>query len=129
MKSILFSITVAAAVSIGSAVTAEAGPRHSKAFHIENYVNPSVRPAHNNHGPRSRPSHGRHLHRSHPHSSHFHGHHAMPHKISTVEVNRRTHSHVAYHPSGHPYTYYVTVVTYCDHYSNGTTRTWSKTFS
>ena len=35
----------------------------------------------------------------------------------------------AYDHCGRPYTYHVTVVTYCDHYSNGTSRTWSRTFS
>lgn len=149
MKIILFSITAAAAVFVGSTVTAEAGPRHSSGPHglrIENYVNPSVRPAHNSHRSHSHHSHGGHLHKSpsrsgHAHGGHHrgghlhhghhghHGHHVMPYKVSTVEVHRCTEPRIAYHPGGRRYTYYVTVVTYRDHYSNGTTRTWTQTFS
>lgn len=150
MKLLLFSITAAAALA-GSAVTAEAGPRHSSGFHIENYVNPSVRPAHNGHRSHSHHSHRSHLHKSHSRSGHAHGshhgsahlhrghhghhghihsgHHVTPYKVSTVEVHRCTEPRIAYHPGGRRYTYYVTVVTYRDHYSNGTTRTWTQTFS
>lgn len=50
-------------------------------------------------------------------------------KVNTVEVNRYTQCRTAYDHCGRPYSYHITVVTYCDHYSNGTTRTWSQTFS
>ncbi len=55
--------------------------------------------------------------------------HVPVYKIRTVEVNRYRQCRTAYDHWGRPYTFHVTVVTYCDHYSNGTTRTWSRTFS
>ena len=58
-----------------------------------------------------------------------HGHCEQPYLVETVEVNRCTQCQTAYDNYGRPYTYHVTVVTYCDHYSNGATRTWSQTYS
>jgi hypothetical protein len=66
-----------------------------------------------------------------PSGGHFHGrgHCAPVYRTHTVEVNRYTRCRTAYDHCGRPFTYHVTVVTYCDHYSNGTTRVWSRTFS
>lgn len=108
-------IAAAGTVLFGAATVAEAGPRFSIQFGGSGYGYPS-----------------------HQHSqytsnySRYHqnsGHCAQPYKVSTVEVNRYTQCQTAYDHCGRPYTVHVTVVTYCDHYSNGTTRTWSRTFS
>ncbi len=60
---------------------------------------------------------------------HHHNHYVPVYKTHTEEVSRYTQCRTAYDHCGRPYSYHVTVVTYCDHYSNGTTRMWSRTFS
>ncbi|HRQ91094.1 MAG TPA: hypothetical protein PLA50_20050 [Bacteroidia bacterium] len=54
---------------------------------------------------------------------------APVYKTCTVEVCRERQCRTAYDHCGRPYSYHVTVVTYCDHYSNGTSRTWTRVFS
>ena len=117
-------LTLAAAVLIGNVTQAEAGPHFSILF--------------------GGSGHGGHVYQSysydddddyddddHSHQSYHqgNGHCAQPYLVETVEVNRYTQCQTAYDHYGRPYTYHVTVVTYCDHYSNGATRTWSQTFS
>ena len=120
MKLTILTVVAAAAVLIGSATRAEAGPRFSIQFGGSGYgghsYNPYSRGYANNAYANQSYNQGR-------------GHCAQPYKVSTVEVNRYTQCRTAYDHCGRPYTYHVTVVTYCDHYSNGTTRTWSQTFS
>lgn len=54
----------------------------------------------------------------------------MPvYKVRTVEISRHVHCRTAFDRRGRPYEYHVTVVTYCDHYSDGSRRTWTRTFS
>ena len=48
-------------------------------------------------------------------------------KVSTCEINRCYQCRTAYDHCGHRYTYRVAVITYKDHYSNGSWRTWTKT--
>lgn len=117
MKLIILSVVAAAAVLVGSITTAEAGPRYSSGYRGAGYGHSghSYRPSYNGYHQQPRYSNG--------------GHCATPYKVRTVEVNRYSQCRTAYLPCGRPYTYHVTVVTYCDHYSNGTTRTWSQTFS
>lgn len=117
MKLIILSVVAAAAVLVGSITTAEAGPRYSSGYRGAGYGHSghSYRPSYNGYHQQPRYSNG--------------GHCATPYKVRTVEVNRYSQCRTAYLPCGRPYTYHVTVVTYRDHYSNGSTRTWSQTFS
>lgn len=67
-----------------------------------------------------------------PSAGYHHGHvHCAPvvYKTHTVEVSRHTQCRTAFDHCGRPYACHVTVVTYCDYYSNGSTRVWSRTFS
>jgi len=125
MKLVTLSLIAAAGtVLFGAATVAEAGPKFSVQFGSSGYGAGSHGYYSSGHGygyghgySIGYPSHGN------------HGHCAQPYKVSTVEVNRYTQCRTAYDHCGRPYTVHVTVVTYCDHYSNGTTRTWSRTFS
>ncbi len=126
MKFTLLATAAAATLALVGATTAEAGPRYGGggsagggSYHSgRGYVAPS----HRGHG------HG-HGHAGSYGGNHGHYHHAPVYKVRTVEVNRHTHCRTAYDHCGRPYTYHVTVVTYCDHYSNGTSRTWTRTLS
>lgn len=123
MKSpLLAAAAVAAFALVGAPNNAEAGPRRGGGGSAGGgAVHGGFGHSHHGHGHRhSYSKHGHH---------HHHHHHAPAYKVSTVEVNRRVHCRTAYDHRGRPYSYHVTVVTYCDHYSNGTTRTWSRTFS
>ena len=51
-----------------------------------------------------------------------------PYKVSTCEVDRCRQCRVAYDDCGHRYTYHVTVITYRDHYSDGSARTYTRTY-
>ena len=117
MKVIILSVVAAAAVLVGSTTTAEAGPRYSIGYRGSGYGYSGhfYRPSDNGYHQQPHYSHG--------------GYCAPPYKVRTVEVSLYTQCRTAYLPCGRPYTYHVTVVTYCDHYSNGTTRSWSQTFS
>ncbi|MBU6300457.1 MAG: hypothetical protein KGS60_02800 [Verrucomicrobia bacterium] len=50
-------------------------------------------------------------------------------KTHTCEVNRCRHKKMGYDACGHCYTYWITVVTYRDYYSNGTTRSYQVTYN
>lgn len=115
MKTIITTIAIAAAALFVSVNTAEAGPRYGN-----NYGNSYG----NGHG------HGGYSHnqKSYGHS-YGHGHHCQPYKVSTCEVNRYRQCRTKYDHCGHPITYHVTVVTYRDHYSDGSTRTYTKVYS
>lgn len=121
MKLVTLSIIAATgAILFGSATEAEAGPRFSIQYNSSGYGGGYG--GYYSHGPRYYPGYqydsgyGRHC-------------EPQPYKVSTVEVNRYSQCKTAYDHCGRPYTYHVTVVTYCDHYSNGTSRTWSRTFN
>jgi hypothetical protein len=62
------------------------------------------------------------------HHGGFGGHCAPVYRVRTVEVGRHCHYRTAFLRCGRPFTQRVTVVTYCDHFSNGTTRTWTQSF-
>jgi hypothetical protein len=51
-----------------------------------------------------------------------------PYLVSTCEVNRCTHQRTGYDSCGNVYCYYVTVVTYRNYYSDGSARTYTRTF-
>lgn len=78
------------------------------------------------------PSHGR----GNARPSHGHGHVGPSHgrgfrnapirKIRTVEVSRHRQMRMVHDRIRRPYRQYVTVVTYVDYYSNGTSRTWTR---
>lgn len=48
-------------------------------------------------------------------------------KVCTIEVCRTVRT-IKVHQNGRECSRSVTIVTYCDHYSNGTTRIWTRTF-
>ena len=52
-----------------------------------------------------------------------------PYLVRTVELERASVCQTGYRPCGTPYHYYVTTVTYCDHYSDGSTHVYYRTFS
>lgn len=125
MKLTILTVVAAAAVFIGSATRAEAGPGFSIRFGGSGHGG-SGHGGHSN-----QPYHQGYANHNYASQSYHHGssHCAQPYKVNTVEVNRYTQCQTAYDNCGRPYTYHVTVVTYCDHYSNGETRTWTRTFS
>lgn len=113
MKPILLAVAVAG-LALSAATPAEAGPRFSRSHSRghswgggfgHGYVSPSFH--HDHYGP---------------------AYCAPVHRIRTVEVGRHCYFRTAYLSCGRPFTQRVTVVTYCDHFSNGTTRTWTRTF-
>lgn len=115
MKLTVLATAAAAALALVGASTAEAGPRYHGGG---GYAGGGGYSGGYNSGygyvaPRYAPSHCA----------------PVVYKTCTVEVNRYTQCRTAYDHCGRPFTYHVTVVTYCDHYSNGSTRTWSRTFS
>ncbi len=59
-----------------------------------------------------------------PHGGHCGG---PAYKIRTIEISRYQQCRTAYYPCGRPYTYHVTVVTYRDIFSNGTSNTYTRT--
>lgn len=122
MKLNILATVAAAALALVGASTAEAGPRyggHSGGGGGYSSGRGYVAPSYGGHY--RAPSHGGHYRAP--------SHCAPVYKVRTVEVNRYSQCRTAYTHCGRPYTYHVTVVTYCDHYSNGTTRTWSRTLS
>ncbi|RFC44564.1 MAG: hypothetical protein DVB23_002249 [Verrucomicrobia bacterium] len=50
-------------------------------------------------------------------------------KTHTCEVNRCRYKKTAHDPCGRCYAYWITVVTYRDSYSNGTSRTYKVTYN
>ena len=110
--------TVAAALALAGVTTAEAGPFRGGSGGYGAYGGGGYGGYSEGHG--YVPSGGYH---------HAPRHCAPVYKTHTVEVNRYTQCRTAYDHCGRPYTYHITVVTYCDYYSNGTSRTWSRTFS
>ena len=58
-----------------------------------------------------------------------HNNHCRTYKIRTCEINRYRECRTGYDHCGRPYTYHVTVVTYRDYFSNGTSRTYTKVIS
>lgn len=123
MKKTILTLAITVGALIGLTSEAEAGPRfsisvgsgHSGHYsphsynrsrsHINNYVGHSFRG-------RSSQSHC-----------------STPRKISTQVIGRRKICKTAYTSCGRPYTYHVTVITYRDIYSNGTSRTYTRTLS
>jgi len=128
MKSTLLSLTLAAAALFVVAAPAEAQTRfhfsHGGGYHGGHHGGHIHRPSH-------RPSH----HSGYVHPSYSHGRssgHCAPvpvHRVGTSEINRYRQPVTAYMPCGRPYTRWVTVVTYRDHFSNGTWRDYTRTFS
>ena len=54
--------------------------------------------------------------------------HCEVYKVSTCEVNRCCHTKVAYDHCGRPYRYSVTVVTYRNYYSDGSSNTFTRSY-
>ncbi len=70
--------------------------------------------------------------KSHGKKAHRHAvkhHHTPVYKVRTQEICRDVQYRTGYDHCGKRYTYHVTVVTYRDIYSNGTSRTWTRTFA
>ncbi len=49
-----------------------------------------------------------------------------PYVVNTIVVSRRNEPRQGFRPCGAPYTYYVSVITYRDFYSNGSSRTYTR---
>lgn len=103
MKSLLTAFALAAAALFFAVDTAEAKLPFSHGYHTR-HANKGVGYGHNNNF-------------------------CKPRLVSTCEVNRRRECRTGYDHCGKPYTYHVTVVTYRAHYSNGSTRTYTKVYS
>jgi len=128
MKSILLTVTLAAAALFVVASPAEAQTR----FHFS--VGSGYHSGHH-HGGHHRGGHGYHHSSRHSgiaHPNHYArggGHCAPVVVVRTHEINRCRRPVTGYHPCGRPYTYWVTTVTYRDYYSNGSFRDYTRTFS
>ena len=96
MKTIL-TLALATVALIGFTANAEAGPGYKHGT-----------PAWGSY----RPQHG--------------GHCGSVYKIRTIEICRRQECRTAYYPCGTPYRYHVTVVTYRDIFSNGSSNTYTR---
>lgn len=146
MKTAFLTLAVSAVALIGFSPEATAGPRISfpSGFGQMPFVPPvpgffghrSVSPTY--HG-----GHGSHTYQG-GHGSHtYHGGHGVrgpgygysssgqcstPYVVQTCEVSRQRHCMNAVDSYGRPYPVYVTVVTYRDTYSNGSCRTYTRTF-
>lgn len=119
MKKLFLSLAIAGAALVGFSSNAEAGPRFSIGY---GYSTGHYNGGHYNRG------HGSiHSYTGHSFRNSHHGHCSTPRVISTCVVNRQTVCRRAYDSCGHLRTYHYTVVTYRDHYSNGTCRTYTRT--
>ena len=107
MKTTLLALAIAATALVGFTNTAEAGTKKD----IIKFIGKQII---DNHGP-------------------GHGHPGCgapaPYVVNTIEISRYSQPRHGFRPCGAPYTYYVTVVTYRDFYSNGTSRTYTRTLS
>jgi len=120
MKTAFATLAVAATGLVGITTQAEAGPRIPMPPHFGHMPTPGFVLS------------GELRHQANRHQSHGYrsgGHCSTPRLIRTCEVNRYRQCRTAYTNCGRPYTYHVTVVTYREFYSNGTTRTYTRTFS
>ncbi len=111
---LLLAVAVAALASAVTLETAEAGHRFSRG-----HFGPGFGP---------HPGHGWGHAAPLPRRGWRGGHCGPVHRIRTVEVARRTHFRTSYLRCGRPFNQPVTVVTYVDYFSNGTSRTWTQTF-
>lgn len=73
-------------------------------------------------------SHRRHHHHHDDEYSYRESRSCQPYRVSTCEVDRCTHHRVRYDHCGHAYGYCETTVTYRDHYSDGSCRTYTRTY-
>ncbi|MDF1824590.1 MAG: hypothetical protein P1U68_08105 [Verrucomicrobiales bacterium] len=106
MKTILITLAVVATALIGFTPQAEAGTKKEILRFVGHQFSKK-----NHHG------HG-----------HGHGHRA-PYVVRTSEVCRSYQTRHGYRPCGSIYYYKVTTVTYRDYYSNGSSRTYTRTLS
>ncbi|MEM1442599.1 MAG: hypothetical protein AAGF67_09670 [Verrucomicrobiota bacterium] len=67
---------------------------------------------------------GQQIHKNHG-PSYGHGH-CTPYLVRTAEIGRHCETRTGYRPCGSIYYYNVTVVTYREFYSNGSTRTYTR---
>lgn len=121
MKTIITTIAIAAAGLFASATTSEAAPYYG-GNHGRIQVGFSYGGGHSY-------GYNRNDYGNHYSGGYGHGHSCQPYKVSTCEVNRYRQCRTGYDHCGHPYTYHVTVVTYRDHYSDGSSRTYTKVYS
>ncbi len=56
------------------------------------------------------------------------GGYCAPTLVSTCEIDRCCHSHLAYDHCGRAYRYSVTTITYRSHYSDGSCRTFTRSY-
>lgn len=117
MKTAFLTLAVALGAWIALPTTAEAGPKFPFPSHFPQL--PFTPPG----------FHHSSIHRG---FSGGHGHHGSrcetPYVVKTCEINRYRQCRTAYDRFGRPHKYHVTVVTYRDTYSNGTCRTYTRTY-
>ncbi len=128
MKLTTITLAAAAALVLGGITSAEAGPRFSISINGRNFggYNGGYSSGYN-----SGYSSGRNSgYNSGYSNNHGNSSHCAPVRLlHTCEVDRRKVCRTAYDHCGRPYTYHVTVVTYRETYSNGSTRTYTRTLS
>lgn len=124
MKLTTITLAAAAALVLGGLTSAEAGPRFSISINGGGYGG-------YNSGYSSGYSSGRNSGYNSGYGNNYgNSNHCAPVRLlHTCEVDRRRVCRTGYDHCGRPYTYHVTVVTYRETYSNGSTRTYTRTLS
>jgi len=128
MKLPSITLAAAAALVLGGLTSAEAGPRFSISINGGGYRgNHSGYSSGYSSGYNS--GYGSGYGNSYGNSYGSSNHCAPVRLLHTCEVDRRKECRTAYDHCGRPYTYHVTVVTYRETYSNGSTRSYTRTIS
>lgn len=106
MKTTLLAIAIATVALLGFSAEAQAGPGYGYGypFYGGHYGGHYAGPSHGGHGSCA----------------------PQIYKVRTVVICRRQECRTGYYPCGTPYRYQVTVVTYRDIFSNGTSNTYTR---
>lgn len=114
MKKILLSLAAGATALVGTTISAEAGGHgygHGYGYSTGNYRGVAT---------------SNQFSRNHSYSGHRHQ--CTPYLVSTCEVNRQTYCRPVYDSCGRMRQVHITVVTYKAHYSDGSCRTYTRSF-
>lgn len=120
MKLTTITLAAAAALVLGGITSAEAGPRFSISINGRNF---------GGYGSGYDSGHDHSYNSGYGNNYGNSGYCAPVRLLHTCEVDRRTVCQTAYDHCGRPYSIHVTVVTYRETYSNGSTRTYTRSFS
>lgn len=113
MKSSFFTLLSIFAISFGFSTASDARPRWGKSHGHHHHHEPSYRGHHGGY-------HGGH------HGSYGRPHYGPPRLLHTREISRRYVYRKGLNRFGRPATFQVPIVTYLEYYSNGTTRTYTR---